>query len=75
MRLLNIKKSMHCLRSIKIIGVVHRPSQCGQVIYAFILEDLSINNITKYNKDPFCMNKTNIQTLKHMMRKHFLEYH
>ena len=76
MRLLNIKKTMHCLRSIKIIGVVknlylfgvvHSPSKCGQVMYSFVLKDLSINYISKYNKDPFWMNKTNIKTLKHIL--------
>ena len=37
------------------------------------LKDLSITNIEKYNLDPFWMNKTNIKTFKHILKKHFLE--
>ena len=34
-----------------------------------------MNDITKYNKDPFWLKKTDINTLKHMMHNHFLEYY
>ena len=38
-----------------------------------ILKDLSIVNIEKYIKDPFWINKTNINILKDILKKHFLE--
>ena len=32
-------------------------------------------NIEKYNRDPFWMNKTNINTFKHLLKKHFFEHY
>ena len=40
-----------------------------------VLKDLSKVNIEKYNRDPFWMNKTNINTFKHLLKKHFLEHY
>ena len=40
-----------------------------------VLKDLSKVNIEKYNRDPFWMNKTNINTFKHILKKHFLEHY
>ena len=39
------------------------------------LKDLSMKNIEKYNSDPFWLNNTNINTVKHTLKKHFLEYY
>ena len=39
------------------------------------LKDLSIKNIEKYNSDPFWLSNTNINTVKHTLKKHFLEYY
>ena len=40
-----------------------------------VLKDLSKINIEKYNRDPSWMNKTNINTFKHLLKKHFLEHY
>ena len=40
-----------------------------------VLKDLSKVNIEKYNRDPFWMNKTNINTFKHPLKKYFLEHY
>ena len=38
-----------------------------------ILKELSIKNFKKYNQDPFWINKTNVKTLKFVLKSHFLE--
>ena len=42
-------------------------------IWNFTLKELSKTYIEKYTLDPFWMNKTNITTFKHILKKHFLE--
>ena len=37
------------------------------------LKELSIKNFKKYNQDPFWINKTNVKTLKSLLKSHFLE--
>ena len=44
-------------------------------IWNSTLKDLSKTYIEKYTLDPFWMNKTNITTFKHILKKHFLEYY
>ena len=38
-----------------------------------LLKELSLNNIEKYNKDPFWINNTTIQLLKNTLKGYFLE--
>ena len=37
------------------------------------LKELSIKNLKNYNQDPFWISKTNIKTLKFLLKSHFLE--
>ena len=39
------------------------------------LKNLSMKNIENYNTDQFWLNNTNINTVKHTLKKHFLEYY
>ena len=38
-----------------------------------ILKELSMKNSQKYKQEPFWISKTNINTLKHLLKNHFLE--
>ena len=38
-----------------------------------LLKDLSLNNIEKYNKDPFWINNTSMKLLKNTLKGYFLE--
>ena len=38
-----------------------------------ILKELSIANIEKYNRDPYWINNTKINSFKVILKKHFLE--
>ena len=38
-----------------------------------ILKELSIKNIEKYNQDPYWINNTRVNSLKVVLKKHFLE--
>ena len=45
---------------------------CSSIWNTF-LKDLSMKNIEKHNKDPFWISKTNVKTLKSILKKYFLE--
>ena len=39
------------------------------------LKDLSIKYTERYHKDPLWISKTNVQSLRNILKKHFLEYY
>ena len=45
---------------------------CSSIWNTF-LKDLSMKNIEKHNKDPFWISKTNVKTVKSILKKYFLE--